>query len=36
MEEVLAKHGDVVGIVAGTPIGTRGTTNMMRLLRIGG
>jgi pyruvate kinase len=35
-EEGLAKHGDIVGIVAGTPIGTRGTTNMMRLLRIGG
>lgn len=33
-EEGLVKHGDVVGIVAGTPIGSRGTTNMMRLLRI--
>jgi pyruvate kinase len=36
VEERLAKHGDVVGVVAGTPIGTRGTTNLMRLLRIGG
>jgi pyruvate kinase len=35
LEENLAKRGDVVGIVAGTPLGARGTTNMMRLLRIG-
>ncbi|HTS12189.1 MAG TPA: pyruvate kinase [Candidatus Limnocylindrales bacterium] len=36
LEERLAKRGDVVGVIAGTPIGTRGTTNLMRLLRIGG
>lgn len=36
IEEGLVKRGDVVGVVAGTPIGTRGTTNLMRLLRIGG
>jgi pyruvate kinase len=36
VEEHLVKRGDVIGIVAGTPIGTRGTTNLMRLLRIGG
>jgi pyruvate kinase len=35
IEERLVKKGDVVGIVAGTPLGTRGTTNLMRLLRIG-
>ena len=34
--EKLAKHGDVVGIIAGTPLGTRGSTNLMRLIRIGG
>jgi pyruvate kinase len=36
LEERLAKRGDVVGIIAGTPLGTRGTTNLMRLVRIGG
>ncbi|HLV95572.1 MAG TPA: pyruvate kinase [Candidatus Acidoferrales bacterium] len=36
IEEKLVQRGDVVGIVAGTPFGTRGTTNMMRLVRIGG
>ncbi|HUJ31753.1 MAG TPA: pyruvate kinase [Candidatus Acidoferrum sp.] len=36
LEERLAKRGDIVGVIAGTPIGTRGTTNLMRLLRIGG
>jgi pyruvate kinase len=35
-EEKLVAHGDVVGIIAGTPLGTRGTTNMMRFVRIGG
>lgn len=34
-EERLVKKGDVVGVVAGTPIGARGTTNLMRLIRIG-
>ena len=35
-EEKLVANGDVVGIIAGTPLGTRGTTNMMRFVRIGG
>jgi pyruvate kinase len=35
-QEHLVKNGDVVGIIAGTPLGTRGTTNLMRLIRIGG
>jgi pyruvate kinase len=35
LEEELVKRGDIVGIVAGTPLGARGTTNMMRLVRIG-
>jgi pyruvate kinase len=36
LEERLVKPGDIIGIVAGTPLGTRGTTNFMRLARIGG
>lgn len=32
----LAARGDIIGIVAGTPLGARGSTNFMRLLRIGG
>jgi pyruvate kinase len=31
LEEGLARRGDVVGIVAGTPLGTRGTTNFIKL-----
>lgn len=31
LEEKLVKRGDVVGIVAGTPLGTPGTTNFMKL-----
>jgi pyruvate kinase len=31
LEEKLVRRGDVVGIVAGTPLGTRGTTNFMKL-----
>lgn len=34
--ERLVKRGDIVAIVAGTPIGERGTTNLLRLIRIGG
>jgi hypothetical protein len=30
------KRGDIVGIIAGTPLATRGSTNLMRLIRIGG
>jgi pyruvate kinase len=30
LEEHLVRRGDVVGIVAGTPFGTRGTTNFMK------
>jgi pyruvate kinase len=36
IEEHLVKRGDIVGIIAGTPLATRGTTNLMRLIRIGG
>ncbi|HXW62057.1 MAG TPA: pyruvate kinase [Candidatus Acidoferrales bacterium] len=35
LDERLVRRGDIVGIVAGTPIGAQGTTNLMRLLRIG-
>jgi pyruvate kinase len=35
-EEHLVKRGDTVGIIAGTPLGTTGSTNLMRLVRIGG
>jgi pyruvate kinase len=35
-KEGLATTGDIIGIVAGTPLGARGSTNFMRLLRIGG
>lgn len=35
-EENLSRRGDVVGIIAGTPLGARGTTNLMRLIRVGG
>jgi pyruvate kinase len=35
-EEHLVKRGDLVGIIAGTPLGTTGSTNLMRLLLIGG
>ncbi|MGH9818085.1 MAG: pyruvate kinase alpha/beta domain-containing protein, partial [Candidatus Acidiferrales bacterium] len=31
VEENLVAPGDVVGVVAGTPLGTRGTTNFMKL-----
>jgi pyruvate kinase len=34
-EEHLVKTGDIIGIISGTPFGSRGTTNLMRLLRIG-
>jgi pyruvate kinase len=36
LEERLAKKGDVIGIVAGTPMGIRGTTNFMKFHVIGG
>jgi pyruvate kinase len=35
LEERLVRRGDVIAIVAGTPLGTRGTTNLMRLHRVG-
>jgi pyruvate kinase len=34
-QENLVKDGDIVGVIAGTPLGTRGSTNLMRLVRIG-
>jgi pyruvate kinase len=35
LEERLVKKGDVIGIVAGTPMGVRGTTNFMKFHVIG-
>jgi pyruvate kinase len=35
-EERLTRKGDVIGIVAGTPMGIRGTTNFMKFHVIGG
>jgi pyruvate kinase len=35
LEEHLVRRGDVVGIVAGTPLGTRGTTNFMKFHVVG-
>jgi pyruvate kinase len=36
LEERLVRKGDVIGIVAGTPMGIRGTTNFMKFHIIGG
>jgi pyruvate kinase len=36
LEEKLVKRGDIVGLIAGTPLAKQGSTNLMRLLRIGG
>jgi len=36
VEERLVRKGDVIGIVAGTPMGIRGTTNFMKFHIIGG
>jgi pyruvate kinase len=36
LRERLVRNGDVIGIVAGTPMGIRGTTNFMKLHVIGG
>ena len=36
VSERLVRKGDVVGIVAGTPMGVRGTTNLMKFHVIGG
>jgi pyruvate kinase len=36
LEEKLARKGDVIAIVAGTPMGVRGTTNFMKFHVIGG
>src|SRR5215472_2290515 len=36
LEERLVRRGDVIGIVAGTPMGGRGTTNFVKLHVIGG
>jgi pyruvate kinase len=35
LEEKLVRQGDIVGILAGMPFGAAGTTNMMRIHRIG-
>jgi pyruvate kinase len=34
--EGLVTRGDIIGVVAGTPIGSAGTTNLIRLIRVGG
>jgi pyruvate kinase len=36
LQERLVRKGDVIGIVAGTPMGVRGTTNFMKFHVIGG
>src|SRR5579871_3700091 len=36
LRERLVRKGDVIGIVAGTPMGVRGTTNFMKFHMIGG
>jgi pyruvate kinase len=36
LEEKLVRKGDIVALVAGTPFGIRGTTNFLKLHRIGG
>jgi pyruvate kinase len=36
LEEKLVRKGDVIGIVAGTPMGIRGSTNFMKFHVIGG
>jgi pyruvate kinase len=36
LEEKLVKRGDVVGIVAGTPFGIGGTTNLVKFHVVGG
>src|ERR1700737_1596690 len=36
LEERLVRKGDVMGIVAGTPMGIRGTTNFMKFHIVGG
>ncbi len=35
IEEKIVHRGDIVGILSGTPFGAKGTTNMMRLHRVG-
>jgi pyruvate kinase len=34
-EERMVKNGDVIGIICGTPVGAKGSTNLMRLRQIG-
>ncbi|GAC1631223.1 MAG: pyruvate kinase [Candidatus Acidiferrum sp.] len=36
LQERLVRKGDVIGIIAGTPMGVRGTTNFMKFHVIGG
>jgi pyruvate kinase len=36
LEEKLVRKGDVIGVVAGTPMGVRGSTNFMKFHVIGG
>ena len=36
LEEGLVRRGDLIGIVAGTPVGVGGTTNFIRFHVVGG
>jgi pyruvate kinase len=35
LQEKLVRHGDVIAVVAGTPMGVRGTTNFMKFHVVG-
>jgi len=36
LQEKLVRKGDVIAVVAGTPMGVRGTTNFMKFHIVGG
>jgi pyruvate kinase len=36
LQERLVRKGDTIAIVAGTPMGIRGTTNFMKFHTVGG
>jgi pyruvate kinase len=35
IEEGVVKRGDIMALIAGTPISVRGTTNLLKLHRVG-
>jgi len=35
LDERLARKGDLIVVLAGTPVGVSGTTNLMRIQRVG-